>query len=71
MLRDGGADLGHAADDFVAGNDRELGTAEVVLELMQIGMADPTEQNVELDVLRPKIAPLDRGRCEPRARVVR
>ena len=62
-LGDRRADLGDAADDFVAGNagvDGGHHAAPLVADLMEIGVADAAEQNFDLHVVFGWIAPRDR-----------
>ena len=64
-LRDRGADLGDAADDFMAGNARVDGghhAAPLVADLVQIGVTDAAVENFDLHVVFGGIAPRDRGR---------
>ncbi len=53
-LGDGGADLGDAADDLVAGNagiDGGHHAAPLVAGLVEIGVADAAEENLDLHVV--------------------
>ena len=57
---DGGADLGDAADDFVAGDagvDGGHDAAPLVAGLVEVGVADAAEEDLDLDV----VAGWDRG----------
>ncbi len=63
-LGDRGADLGDAADDFVAGNagiDGGHHVAPLVADLVEIGVTDAAVQNFDLYVVFGWIAPRDRG----------
>ena len=53
-LGNSGADLGYAADDLMSRNNRVLGgheSAPLVAHRMQTGVADTTEQNLDLHVV--------------------
>ncbi len=70
-LGDCGADLGDAADDFVAGHagvDRGQETAPLIADLVEIGMADAAEQNLYLYVVFGWVAPRDRSEGQRRSR---
>src|SRR5580704_6884542 len=61
-LLDAGANLLHAAYDFVSGNARVHGghhTAPLVAHLVEIGVADAAEQNLDLYVVLRRVAPRD------------
>ncbi len=63
VLRDGRANLGDTADDLVARDarvDRGHRLAPLVTDLMQIGVADAAEENLDLHVAVGRIAPRDR-----------
>ena len=63
-LGDRGADFGDAADDLMAGNagvDGGHHAAPLVAGLVEIGVADAAEENLDLDVVLGGIAPRDRG----------
>src|SRR6266496_6246794 len=63
-LRDRGADLRDTSDDLVAGDawvDGGHHAAPLVPRRVEIGVADPAEQDLDLDVVRGRVAPLDRG----------
>ena len=63
-LGDGGADLGDAADDLVAGDagiDSGHDFAPLIAHLVQIGVADAAVENFDLDVVFGGIAPRDGG----------
>ena len=65
------ADLGDAADDFVAGHagvDRGHETAPLIANLVEIGVADATEQNLYLYVVFGWVAPRDRSEGQRRSR---
>jgi hypothetical protein len=67
-----GADLCDAAHDFMAGNAGVHGrheTAPLVAGLVEIGVADPAEEDLYLDVVFGGIASHDRGRSKRRCRV--
>ncbi len=73
---DGGADGGDAADDFMAGDARVLRGHEFgpfVASLMEIGVADTTEEDLDLDVGGGELATLEhvagKGRCRTGGRV--
>src|SRR5438105_3928178 len=56
------ADLLDPADDLVPGNDREesgSGTAPFVAHLVDVGVADPAEEDLDQHVVRPRLAALD------------
>ena len=60
----GGANLCDAADDLVTGDagvDGGHHTAPLVASLMQIGMTDAAEEDLDLHVILGWIAPRDRG----------
>ncbi len=68
---DGGADLRDAADDLVAGDagvDGGHHAAPLVPDRVEIGVADPAEEDLDLHVVRGRIAPRDRGCGERRRR---
>jgi hypothetical protein len=70
-LGDGGADLGDAADDLVAGDDGiDSGhkAGKLVTDMVEIGVADSAEQDVDLNIVFGGIAPLDRVGGKPRCR---
>ena len=48
------ADLGDGADNFVTGNARPDRVFPIVGALVEIGMADPAEGDVDLDLASPK-----------------
>ena len=59
-----GADLGDAADNFVAGDagiDCGHHTAPLIADLVEIGVADAAEENLYLYVVFGWIAPRDLG----------
>ena len=61
---DGGADLGDTTDDLVARHDRVDGrheSAPLVTDLMEIGVADAAEEDLDLYVVFVWIATLDIG----------
>ena len=63
-LGDGGADLGDAADDLVAGHagvDGGHHVAPLVAGLVQVGVADAAEEDFDLHVVLGGIAARDRG----------
>ena len=71
VLGDRRADLGDTADDLVAGDDRvDSGhePAPLVADLMQIGVADAAEKDLDLDVAFGWIASRDRGGSQRRCR---
>src|SRR5204862_4557337 len=58
------ADLGHTADDLMAGDDRIVSgheLAPLVADRMQIGVADAAKQDLNLHVAVSWIATLDFG----------
>ena len=60
----GGADLCDAADDLMAGNagvDGGHHAAPLIAGLVEIGVADAAEEDLDLDVVLGGIAPRDRG----------
>ena len=68
-LRHGGADLGDAADDLMAGDAGVDGGHDfppLVAGLVEIGVADAAEEDFDLHVVIGGIAPRDRGGCELR-----
>ena len=70
-LGDGGADLGDAADDLVAGNagiDGGHHAAPLVAGLVEVGVADAAEEDLDLHVVLGGIAPRDRGGSKRRSR---
>ena len=61
-------DLDDAADNFMPGHTRILGAATpLVARDMQIGMANAAKENLDLDVVRQRIAPFEGKRGEGRA----
>ena len=65
------ADLGDAADDLVAGNervDRGHELAPLVAHRMEIGVADAAEEDLDLHVAFGRIAPRDGGGGQRRCR---
>ena len=67
----GGADLGDAADDLMAGNagvDGGHHAAPLVAGLVEIGVADAAEENFDLHVVFGWIAPRDRSGSKRRCR---
>ena len=70
-LGDRGADLGDAADDLMAGNagvDGGHHAAPLVAGLVEIGVADAAEENLDLHVVFGGIAPRDGGGGKRRCR---
>ena len=70
-LGDGRADLGDAADDLMARDDRVDGghdAAPLVADLVEIGVADAAEEDFDLHVVFGWIAPRDRGGGQRRCR---
>ena len=66
----GGADLGYAADDFVSRDARVDGGhdfAPLIAGLVEVGVADATEKNLDLDIVAGGIAALNGGRDEGRS----
>src|SRR5690606_28890765 len=61
---DGAADLNNLADNFMAGDDRVAGIAPVVVDEMQIRMADAAKKNIDLDVVGADFAALEIERGE-------
>src|SRR5438128_8711236 len=62
VLGDCRADLGHAADDLVTGDNRIIGgheLAPLVADRMEIGVADPAKQDFDLHVAVSWVATLD------------
>ena len=60
----GGADLGDAADDLMAGNagvDGGHDAAPLIAGLVEVGVADAAEEDLDLHVVLGGIAPLDGG----------
>ncbi len=57
--RDLGADLQHAAHDFVAGHHRIPRAAPVVADVVHVGVADPAVQDLDDDVVRPRAAAVE------------
>ena len=69
-----GADLGDPADDLMAGDDGVDGrheAAKLVTDMVEIGVADTAEQDVDLNVVCGWIAPRDRGGGKRRGRTCR
>ncbi len=65
------ANLGDAADDLMTGDDGVDGRHEAgkfVPDMVEIGVADTAEQDVDLNVVRGWIAPHDRGGGKQRYR---
>ncbi len=63
-LGDSGADLGHAADDLMAGNDGVNGGHEfapLISHRVKVGMADAAEQDFDLYIVFGWFAPRDGG----------
>jgi hypothetical protein len=60
------ADLLDAADDLVARDHREARVAPLVAGLVNVGVADATEQDVDEDVGRAGIPAIDRERRQGR-----
>ena len=61
-VRHGGADLGDAADDLMAGDarvDRRHHVAPLIADLVEIGVADAAEQDLDLHVVFGRIAARD------------
>ena len=70
-LGDGGADLGDAADDFMAGHARIDGghhAAPLVAGLVEVGVADAAEEDFDLHVVFGGIAARDGGGGKRRSR---
>src|SRR5574337_1098529 len=70
-LGDRGADLGDPADDLMAGDagiDSGHEAAPLVPDLVEIGVADSAEEDVDLYVVCGGIAPGDRGAGQRRGR---
>ena len=68
---DCGANLRDAADDLVAGNtgiDGRHDSAPLVACLVEIGVADAAEQNLDLHIVFGGVAPRDGGGCKRRCR---
>jgi hypothetical protein len=68
---DGATRLHHPPDDLVARNagvDGRHGALPLVPNLVQVGVADPAIEHVQLHVLWPRLAAPYRHRREPRAR---
>ncbi len=66
-----GADFGDAADDLMAGDARIDGrhdAAPLVAGLVEVGVADAAEENLDLYVVLGRIAPRDRGGGKRRCR---
>ena len=73
-LGDGGADLGDAADDLMAGDAGVDGghmAAPLVTDSVEIGVADAAEQDFDLNVMFGWIASPDRGGGKRRCRTRR
>src|SRR5213594_733086 len=71
VLGDCRADLGHAADDLVTGNNwiiRGHELAPLVADRMEIGVADAAEEDLDLHVAVSWIATFDLSGREPRCR---
>src|SRR5208337_5426680 len=70
-LGHGGADLGDAPDDLMAG-DARVGSGHVLAPLvadrMQIGVANPAEQDFELYIVFAWMSPRDGGQAKRRCR---
>lgn len=63
-LVDGAADADDAADDLVAGDagvDGRRDAFPFVVDLMEVGVADPAVEDFDLNVVRKRGATLDRG----------
>ncbi|MGX1118415.1 hypothetical protein RKD37_003778 [Streptomyces ambofaciens] len=65
-LGDAGADLGDDARDLVAGDHREDGLAPALTDLVDVGVADAGELDVDQDVMFTHLAPLDGGALQRR-----
>ena len=62
VLGNGRTNLGYAANDFMAGNDRVVGRHEFapfVTSRMQVGVANAAEEDFNLHVALRRIAPRD------------
>src|SRR6185437_8059756 len=53
---DVGADRGDGADDLVAGDERVAADAPVVVDEMDVGVADAAMLDADLDVVRPELS---------------
>jgi hypothetical protein len=62
QLRDFRADFDDTPDDLMARHHRVEGITPVAPRLMHIGMADAAIENFNLDIVRPRLAPLDAER---------
>ena len=51
--------LDHASDDLVTRHDRVNRVAQLVSHKMDVGVTDPTEQDLNLEVARRRIATLE------------
>ena len=63
-LGDCGADLRDTADDLMAGDagvDRGHDVAPLIADLVEIGVADAAEEDLDLNVVFGRIAPRDRA----------
>ena len=65
-LRDLATDAADAADDLMSGNVRIDGVVPFVAGGMQVGMADAAIEDLDLDILRARIAALEGGERERR-----
>jgi hypothetical protein len=63
---DGGPDLRDAAGDLVAGNAGVDGAGPLAARGMQVGVADAAEENVALDVPRPRLTTVEAEGAERR-----
>ena len=68
VLGDLGADLGDDSGDLVAGNDGVGRAAPLVACGVDVGVADARELDLDEDVLRTELAPLDGDLLERRVR---
>ena len=59
-----GADLGHPADDLVADDQRIRDLAPLAAHGVNVGVADSRVADLDENVARPEVAPLDRGTHE-------
>ena len=74
VLGNCGADLGNSPDDLVAGNNRVDGgheLAPLVVDHVEIGVADAAEKDLDLDIVRGRIAAFDLRRGAARGRTGR
>jgi hypothetical protein len=59
-----GADLGHPADDLVADGQRVGHLAPFATDGVDVGVADAGVTDLDENIARPEVTPLDRGTHE-------